>query len=447
MLDAHLAAIVDSSFDAIISKDLDGIIRIWNPAAERIFGWTAAEMIGRSIRTLIPADRQLEEDEIIARISAGEQVPKFETWRLHKQGHLIPLSVTVSPIRARDGCIIGASQIAHDIAGQIYGRSQLELSEQRFRALADNIPQLAWMAEGDGSIFWYNQRWYDYTGTDLAAMQGWGWETVHHPDHLPRVVEGWRRHLDSGEEWEDTFPLRGTDGEYRWFLSRAKPIRDEEGQVRLWFGTNTDITDQRDHEQQIQLLMREMSHRAKNLLSLVQAIVHQTAGRTDSSFVAQLDGRLVALAANQDLMVRRDWTNAPLADLLHSQLAYVQDLLESRIDISGPEVHLVPAACEVLGLAIHELATNATKYGALSNDSGRVSIDWAIVDESGTPSLRLRWVERGGPPVTPPTSTGFGTMIIARNPRHALNAKVETRFDPEGIEWTLTAALDRVQAS
>ena len=200
MLDAHLAAIVESSFDAIISKDLDGIVRTWNPAAERIFGWTAAEMIGRSIRTLIPVDRQLEEDEIIARIRGGEQVPKFETWRLHKLGHLIPLAVTVSPIRARDGRIIGASKIAHDISGQIYGRSQLELSEQRFRALADNIPQLAWMAEGDGSIFWYNQRWYDYTGTDLAAMQGWGWEAVHHPDHLPRVVEGWRRHLDSGEE-------------------------------------------------------------------------------------------------------------------------------------------------------------------------------------------------------------------------------------------------------
>jgi two-component sensor histidine kinase len=190
-----------------------------------------------------------------------------------------------------------------------------------------------------------------------------------------------------------------------------------------------------------------MSHRAKNLLSLVQAIVHQTAGRTDNSFVAQLDGRLVALAANQDLMVRRDWTDAPLADLLRSQLGYLQDLLESRIDLSGPDVHLTPAACEVLGLAIHELATNATKYGALSNDTGRVAIDWAIVDESGTPSLRLCWTERGGPPVTPPTTTGFGTMIIARNPRHALKAKVETLFDPIGIQWILTAPLARVQAA
>ena len=121
----------------------------------------------------------------------------------------------------------------------------MEESEERFRTLADNIAQLAWMADAEGWIFWYNRRWFDYTGTTLEEMQGWGWEKVHHPEHIARVVEKWGRHLAAGEGWEDTFPLRGADGHYRWFLSRAFPIRDAHGKVLRWFGTNTDVTEQR----------------------------------------------------------------------------------------------------------------------------------------------------------------------------------------------------------
>ncbi len=121
----------------------------------------------------------------------------------------------------------------------------LGASEERFRTLADNIAQLAWMADPEGWIFWYNRRWFHYTGTTLEQMQGWGWEAVHHPKHLACVVEKWQQHLRAGKEWEDTFPLRGADGEYRWFLSRAFPIRDAEGKVQRWFGTNTDVTEQR----------------------------------------------------------------------------------------------------------------------------------------------------------------------------------------------------------
>ncbi len=119
-------------------------------------------------------------------------------------------------------------------------------SEARFRTLADHIAQLAWMGDAEGGIFWYNRRWFDYTGTTLEEMQGWGWAKVQHPDHLQRVQEKWQRHVAAGEEWEDTFPLRAADGGYRWFLSRAVPIRDGHGEVQRWFGTNTDITDQRE---------------------------------------------------------------------------------------------------------------------------------------------------------------------------------------------------------
>jgi PAS domain S-box-containing protein len=128
----------------------------------------------------------------------------------------------------------------------------MQESEERFRALADNIPQLAWMAEAQGSIFWYNQRWFDYTGTTLEEMRGWGWQKVHHPDHEQRVVEKFKHCLETGDVWEDTFPLRGADGEYHWFLSRAMPIRDEHGMVLRWFGTNTDITERKRLDQVLQ---------------------------------------------------------------------------------------------------------------------------------------------------------------------------------------------------
>jgi two-component system, NtrC family, sensor kinase len=126
---------------------------------------------------------------------------------------------------------------------------ELRESESQFRSLANSIPQMAWMGDAEGNLVWYNQRWYDFTGTTLEQVKGWGWKVVHHPDHLERVVRGVQRAWDTGEPWEDTFPIRSKDGNYRWFLSRALPIRDVSGKIVRWFGTNTDITDQKQAEE------------------------------------------------------------------------------------------------------------------------------------------------------------------------------------------------------
>ncbi|NEQ20966.1 MAG: PAS domain S-box protein, partial [Microcoleus sp. SIO2G3] len=139
-----------------------------------------------------------------------------------------------------------------DISKRKQTERELQESEMRFRTLADNISQFAWMADENGWIFWYNQRWFDYTGTTLEEMEGWGWQKVHHPNHVDRVVEKISRCFETGETWEDTFPLRGKDGQYRWFLSRAIPVRDEQGKVLRWFGTNTDITERKQTEAALQ---------------------------------------------------------------------------------------------------------------------------------------------------------------------------------------------------
>lgn len=141
-------------------------------------------------------------------------------------------------------------------------------SEELFRTLADNISQLAWMADPNGWIFWFNRRWYEFTGTTLDEMQGWGWTSVHHPEHVDRVVERMTHSWGTGEPWEDTFPLRGHDGQFRSFLSRALPVRDEDGSVVCWFGTNTDVTEQLEAEQERErLLANEQSarHRAEGI--------------------------------------------------------------------------------------------------------------------------------------------------------------------------------------
>lgn len=139
-------------------------------------------------------------------------------------------------------------------------------SEERFHTLADHMSQLAWMADANGWIYWYNQRWFEYTGTTLNEMQGWGWRMVHHPDHVERVVERIQRSWDNGEPWEDTFPLLGKDGEYRWFLSRALPIRDASGGIVRWFGTNTDITELREAQQ----ALRDSELRYRRLFQCAQ---------------------------------------------------------------------------------------------------------------------------------------------------------------------------------
>jgi PAS domain S-box-containing protein len=147
------------------------------------------------------------------------------------------------PIRDEKGEIISAVAVVMDITEEIRAENALRESEDRFRTMADNIAPLSWMADQNGWIFWYSKRWFDYTGTTLEEMQGWGWTKVHHPDHIDRVIKNAERCLNRGVQWEDTFPLRGKDGNYRWFLSRAVPIRDEKGRIMRWFGTNSDITE------------------------------------------------------------------------------------------------------------------------------------------------------------------------------------------------------------
>lgn len=425
----HYTALIESSDDGIVAKDLNGNVISWNPAAERLFGWTSAEMVGQSIRRLLPPDRQDEEDMILARIRTGEKVGQFLTERLHKDGHRLHVEVSISPVRNASGAIVGASKIVRDASDRVATERRISESEERFRMLAENMSQLAWIAEADGRIIWYNQRWTEFTGLVVEDMVQGSRYAVVHPSQVHRVYESYLEAIGKGADYEDTFLLRSKDGEYRWFLSRAKPIRDSEGAICSWFGTNTDITEQREQAEQIQLLLREVNHRSKNMLAKVQALARSSLG-DDAELVKRFEERVGSLAVNQDILVRREWREVPVEELVRLQLGFMEGGAGS-VQVEGPACALNPRAAEILGMALHELATNSLKYGALSSAEGRVAIRWDYDGEH----FSIAWREYGGPRVRKPRRRGFGTTLIEDIPRRSLDAEVSHEFSPSGLVW------------
>jgi PAS domain S-box-containing protein len=278
-----LAAIVESSEDAIVSKNLDGIITSWNWGAERIFGYTAAEAVGQPITIVIPQDRQDEERTILTRIRRGERIDHFETIRRRKNGGLIAVSLTVSPVKDVDGVIVGASKIARD------------------------------------------------------------------------------------------------------------------------------ITEQRRAQEQIATLAREAEHRSKNLLANVQATVKLSQADTLDGLKQAIEGRIRALAIVHSLFVETRWIGAELSTIAAQELAPYSGPSEGRVRLDGPQVLLEPNAAQSIAVILHELATNAAKYGALSRPDGHVELQWTHRADG---RLELRWSESGGPAVQEPTRQGFGGRII-----------------------------------
>src|SRR4051794_21105754 len=242
-----LSAIVDSSDDAIISKDLNGVITSWNKSAERLFGYTAAEAIGQYVaRLVIPADRQNEEPDILARLRRGERVHHFETKRRRKDGTLLDLSLTISPIKDPWGRIIGASKIARDIGESKRLRAVLLASEARFRQPADAMPQIVWTATADGEVDYFNNRWYEFTRFDRDRYGEATWDSILHPDDLERRREAWDASVRSGQPYNLEYRLFDrVANRWRWFVARAVAVQDTEGGARKWFGSCTDIDQQK----------------------------------------------------------------------------------------------------------------------------------------------------------------------------------------------------------
>jgi PAS domain S-box-containing protein len=313
----RLSAIVESSDDAIISKDLNGVIVSWNEGAQRLFGYEADEIIGRPVTTLMFPEQHGDEPGILERIRRGQRIEHFDTVRRHKSGARIDISLTVSPVKDSQGRIVGASKIARNIS-------------ERIRA-----------------------------------------------------------------------------------------------------------------DEQRTLLIHELNHRVKNTLATVQSLVMQTLRNTERSTEARalLDARLAALSRAHDLLTAQNWEGASLRDIARRALEPFRTSAD-RVVFSGPDIQLTPKQAVALSIALHELATNAAKYGALSGERGRVSVQWKVADGN----FDVKWVESDGPEVTPPSRHGFGTRLIERSLAHDLGGAARIGYLPGGVVAEIAAPLEPAHA-
>ncbi len=344
--------------------------------------------------------------------------------------------------------VIGAALPSLALSAEVELRRQalerLRESGEQLRNVGDNLP--------DSTIFRYvneangTPRFY-YISKGIEQLNGVRVEDVLRdagvvlrqilPEYLPQLAEAERRSGRDLSDFKMEVPMRRPDGEVRWMRLRSRPRRRQDGAV-VWDGVQTDITDRKRHEEQINLLMREINHRSKNMLTIVQAIARQTAATEPADFIDLFGERIQALAASQDLLIESEWKGVGLHELARSQLGHFADLIGTRVELKGPPLLVSVSAAQVIGMALHELATNAGKYGALSNGDGRVEIDWSLESGKGSEgTFVIAWREHGGPIVSAPARTGFGSTVLSRVVKEGLNAQVELDYAPTGLVWRL----------
>jgi PAS domain S-box-containing protein len=292
-----------------------------------ICGISVADHIGRSVRDTVPQVADQVEKIVQAILRTGESITGIEVNGQRPDGGNSERVWVTNwyPLKTGEGSILGVNVVAEEITERKQAQAALVASETRFRELADNMSQFAWTADAQGSIYWYNKRWHDYAGTTLEEMQGWGWQKVHHPEHVDRVVDRIRQCFAAGSPWEDTFPLRGKDGTYRWFLSRALPIRNEAGDLVRWFGTNTDVNEQIEAEKALRILNETLEHRVETEAQERARIWNVS---EDLLVVADMEGR--SIAVNPAWQTTLGWSEGELLNKTFEWLIHPDDLAKTR---------------------------------------------------------------------------------------------------------------------
>lgn len=427
---------------------------LWSPELIRIFGLEQAPSLERGFSDLVhPEDRTRVEGETSAFL--GSDVTSYShTFRIVRPDGAVRVILDRGTILRDDA---GNARVIRGINVDVTDEShlnyatevRLRASEQRYRTLFEAIDEGFCVIEvrfglpdgrTDYRVLEANPAFYAKTGFPDSILGRWLREAV--PELEEHWYEIYGRVARTGE------PMRfeeGSDTLGRWFdvyAFRIDPAEDR--RVAVLFN---DISERKRHEEHVQLLLQEVSHRSKNMLGLVQAMARQTAHSGRNDFVDRFGERLKALAAGHDLLLQNAWKIVPLDDLIRAQLAHFAGLLGGRITIAGPALPLRPDAAQALGMAFHELATNAAKYGALSNEAGRIAVGWSIeTDAPAEACFLLSWVERDGPPVDEPDSVGFGSRVTVDMVEASLGGAVSVEFAASGLAWRLTCPAAQVLA-
>ena len=404
--------LVDAVKDyAIVLLDEKGLVEVWNEGARRLEQYEAEEIVGRHFSVFYPVERvraaQPERDLSEARASGAYQ---GEGWRLRRDGTPFWASVVITAIQDPGGRVTGFSKVTRDLTERREAEDRLKAanaslerrvqvrteqlaeSESQFRIFADRMPQLAWVAGADGSIFWYNKRWLEYTGKTLGETLGWGWRSVHDPIELPRVMSEWTAALREGRPVEMKYPLKGADGRFRWFLMQASPLRSAKGDVVRWIGTNTDITSEFEAKEALsrnEERFRQIAEQAEG------------ASQLKSSFLANMSHEirtpLGVLIGFADLMADPGLSaedRAQFAETLRRNGLQLSRLIDDILDLSKVEAgHL---KVEAIGFSVRRLVAEVlSEMNVRAAEKGlRLSstVEGSVDDRATSDPTRIRQI-------------------------------------------------------
>lgn len=325
----------------------------------------------------------------------------------------------------------------------------LQESEARFRDMADHAPVMVWVTDAAGRCTFLGQSWYDFTGQAPHAGEGMGWLDAVHPEDRAATRATTRAALAAQEGFRLEYRIRrAEDGAWRFVLAVGAPRRDAAGDFLGYIGSSMDITERREAEERQVLMARELDHRAKNALTVVQAALRLTPRHDADAFAKAVEGRVAALARAHSALAEGRWQGVRLRSVLEAELATFAQAGggaagAQRIALQGPDILLTPPAVQALSMAVHELATNATKYGALGAPHGRLCVTWWRDEAAGR--LRLRWEERDGPEIAnEPRRRGFGARVIQATIGGQLGGEAERLWERDGMVCLIALPLARV---
>ena len=430
----------------IAHVDPNGRWLIVNKRYCEIVGYTAEELAGMTFHDIThPDDIAVDLAQRQRLLSGALSNFSMEKRYVRKDGSPIWVNLTVGSARNPNGSLDYFISVVEDITRRKEAEDERRRVEARLRESEAEL-QLAQEAANLGRWSWdlrtRDLTWTDRCkvlfGTPLDAPMSYGvFLSALHPDDRERIDAAVSEAIRQGKDYDVEMRTIWPDGSLHWIASRGR-VYFEGGEPSRMVGVAFDITERKQAEEQMSFALREVDHRSKNLLSVVQAIVRHTARtETRDEFVELFAERIRGLAASQDLLVGNKWKGVAVLDLIRSQLSHFKDALGSRVRLSGPALELNASAAQTIGMAVHELATNACKYGALSNDTGSILLDWSLDESEEGLSLSIIWIENDGPPVMAPGRKGFGQTVLLRMAEDALDAKVRLEYEPAGLRWNL----------
>ena len=427
--------------DAVIAVDSDERLIYLNAAAERLYGFTASEALGRPLTQIYERRWPRPEDEAEAEAALRQHGEwRGESTHIRRDRRELNIESSVTILRDADGRITGRLAVIRDVTERKRHETRVQVSEIRYRRLFETahdgilIVDPATLKIIDANPFMTQMLGYPHdalVGKELFEIGLLKDETASQ-DMIAELKR-------SGQVRYENLPLESVGGRQQEVEVVANLYQENDRPVIQC--NIRDITERKRAEAHVEMLMAEVNHRAKNLLAVVQAVAYQTARQGDpATLVTRLSERINGLALGQDLLVKNQWHGVDVADLVTAQIAHFKDLIGTRVLLAGPALRLTAEAAQAIGMALHELATNAAKYGALSNQDGRVNIAWRIL-AGAKPTFEMSWREEGGPPVAPPTRKGFGHSIIGRLMDAAVQGATDIRFDEAGMSWHLSAPI------